>query len=186
MSTPVTDAEKAYVKQILARMESSGQVLSPRVVNTHSAMGSMTDASKRLRSGPGSPGLIDSDDDQGPVFPVRDGFQVIPTAESEAKPKAEPKALMPTPKPKTTPGYDGTLPPGVGSMSQWGKTICNMPKVKAEAPSYAEIATLEKYAEYRFWVCKQSLHIKTGRCADLRAYLMAVGVEESSFQVVSG
>lgn len=187
----VSEAEKAQVRDILARMEKNGQVLSPRVVSLPVAMGTMSDASKRQRSNPES----DFEDElQAPLTPCIDDFQVVSPAPNTPKsrhPKGtKPTSLTmsagsagyvvePTAKPKATPCYDGTLPPGVKTLSHWGQTIGTLQKVKADEPTYAEIATSEKYKSYRFWMFHQGKGIKSGRMDDLRAYLCAVGVDES-------
>lgn len=159
---PVSQQEKDMVKKILARLEAQGDGLTPR---GHPAIpmsaGSMTDASKRLRgSSPSSDG-----------FDGISGFSVVQEPDTIAA--AASAELNQTP---VTPQASRAVefPPGVESLTQWGKTICVLPKVKKDAPTYSEIATWDSYEDYRHWVLKNGT-TKGPVCLDLYNYLRACG-----------
>lgn len=153
--------ELELVKSILARMEAQGQSLSPStsLLPTTSA-GAMTDGSKRLR------GNSPSDDDD--ECDGASSFTMLTSAHLLSSPDRNQAPHVPKFKTKIE------LPPGVESLEQWGKTICTLPKVKKEAPTFNEIATKEYYEEYRIWVLQNGT-TKGPVCLDLYNYLRACG-----------
>ena len=172
-ASPVTAQEIEIVKAILARMQAQGQSLSPEMWTS----GTMADSSKRLRDSPDSPS---SDGESVLTMSATggmEGFEMIrdllPSGGSSSQKPISPKIPQ-----EQMPG----LPEGVESVEKWGMTICSLPKVKEDSPTYVEIGTLAKYREYRNWVI-QNGESKGARCVDLRNYLISSGVVSSGNQV---
>lgn len=69
------------------------------------------------------------------------------------------------------------------SVEKWGATICALPKVKEEAPTYHEIGTLSKFKEYRNWVVQKGAS-KGPRCNGLRNYLIVSGAVDAETGVL--
>jgi hypothetical protein len=137
-------------------------------ISTH--LGAMTDGSKRLRDQDDFPSSKHES-----LFGKRsgrasEGFELIrDVPESSAQQPVIPKNQPPTKL---------QLPEGVGSVEKWGATICALPKVKEEAPTYHEIGALSKFKEYRNGVVHQGAS-KGPRCIDLRNYLIVSGAVDA-------
>eukprot|EP00435_Cladocopium_sp_Y103_P053751 s999_g17.t1 len=76
----------------------------------------------------------------------------------------------------------GSKVPGVElSVADWGKTICDLPKVARRQMSYDEMvreaASEESMKEYLTWIMNTG--IKSAKVDDLRGYLKAVGWSSS-------
>ena len=176
-SSPVTAQEIEVVKGILARLHAQGHTLSPEMWSS-GTVGAMTDSSKRLRDFPES-SLSDDESLLAPsVAAGNGGFELIqeeiPSNTSDRQ-KPMPPKIKSTEKP--------SLPEGVCSVEKWGMTICSLPKVKDEAPTYFEIGTKAKYLEYRNWVVMNG-ESKGARCVDLRNYLLCSGAMQADGQIM--
>eukprot|EP00435_Cladocopium_sp_Y103_P050088 s413_g15.t1 len=176
-TSPVTAQEIEVVKGILARMQEQGQSLFPEMWNSRT-MGAMTDSSKRLRD---FPEMSPSDDESllaPSVAAGSAGFELIHDNANEVS-SSQQKPLPP----KSLSGKKPPLPEGVGSIEKWGMTICSLPKVKEASPTYYEIGTMTKYAEYRNWVFQHG-ESKGPRCVDLRNYLICSDAVSSNDNVM--
>ena len=176
-SSPVTAQEIEVVKGILARLHAQGHTLSPEMWSS-GTVGAMSDGSKRLRDSTES----SFSDDESLLAPSvaagSSGFELIQEeipSNSRDHQKPMPPKLKLTEKP--------SLPEGVPSVEKWGMTICSLPKVKDEAPTYFEIGTKAKYQEYRNWVVMNG-ESKGARCVDLRNYLLCSGSMQSDGQIL--
>ena len=139
-----------------------------------SAGGTMSDACKRRITGPEEELLIEAaiqDDyeeamveraiakfngDQSPIVPGSGSFTVV--SESDGYPQ-------------------GKLPPGFDSLAAWGRTICDLPKVRHLEMSYAELHSAGEngnamIASYCEWI--RTYNGTSARAIDFRKYLAAV------------
>eukprot|EP00435_Cladocopium_sp_Y103_P026519 s49_g6.t1 len=169
-STPVSPEELAIVKNVLARLEAQGTPLHPAMWSSTAVPGSMTDGSKRRLEADDFPSSEDDVFSGGMSNAGMSGFELIRDDVNGAANRSQ-QPVVPQAKAKSKPD----LPEGVSSVDQWGRTICTLPKVKDEAPTYAEIGSLGKYKEYRSWLFTQGKS-KGPRVADLRNYMIAAGV----------
>ena len=132
--------------------------VNPSNVAASSNAGGMSDASKRRISHPDEDFITEAairhdveeammeraiarfNGDQSPIAPEATSFTVV--SESSAWIPAEPM---------------GQLPSDMDSLSEWGRTICELPKVKALKMSYAELLSKAEdgdtaMANYLDWV----------------------------------
>ena len=151
--------EIEVVKKILARMEAHGQSLSSFVQPPAISGGSMTDGSKRVHAAVEPSENLSEEEDSA--------FDLISEVGGCAK-KGDKSAQKPM-------APQISLPPMVNSLEKWGKTVCTLPKVKADDVTYYQIGTLLKYRDYCDWVFKQG-ESKGAKCVDLRNYLIAAGL----------
>ena len=158
-SLPVSQDEIEVVKKILARMEAHGQSLSSFVQPPAISGGSMTDGSKRVHAAVEPSENLSEEEDSA--------FDLISEVGGCAK-KGDKSAQKPM-------APQISLPPMVNSLEKWGKTVCTLPKVKADDVTYYQIGTLPKYRDYCDWVFKQG-ESKGAKCVDLRNYLIAAGL----------
>ena len=168
-SVPVSSQELEMVKNVLARLEAQGTPIHPGMWNSQTVPGAMTDGSKR-RCEPSD--FPSSDDDLFTGdFSERGSasFELIPAGSMEQPVKKQ------TPVTPQTQIKKPELPDGVSSVTQWGCTVCELPKVKDDAPTYAEIGSMDKYKDYRSWIFSQGKS-KGPRAIDLRNYLIAAGI----------
>ena len=164
-SSPVTPQELELVKSILSRLEAQGTSIHPSMWSVSAATGAMADSSKRRLDVSDAFSSEDEDFTGKGSGRGSDEFQLIRDTDAvESTSNQQP--IVPKDKSKLN------LPKGVPSLEKWGQTICSLPKVKEEAPTYLEIATLDKYGDYRQWIYNQGA-TKGARAADLRNYLMA-------------
>eukprot|EP00435_Cladocopium_sp_Y103_P069678 s26_g33.t1 len=135
--------EVKMVREILARMEAQGTPISPDMWSV-TRSGAMADSSKRQRD----PADFPSSDDESLLGKGSgrgsDGFELIREDAQHAEPCAQ-KPLKPKIKPSTMP----ELPEGVESVEKWDMTVCSLPKVKEQVPTYHEIGTLAKFHDFR-------------------------------------
>ena len=126
------------------------------IVNTSG--GSMSDSSKRRASPP--PEFADEAED--------DEFEHI--AADEIQVPIPPRAAQV----KTSQGY--TLPEGIESVVQWGKTICTLPKMQDKKMTYEalvrESRTDEDIKSYLNWVMTSKM--KSAKVDDFKKYLQAI------------
>ena len=158
-SLPVSQDEIEVVKKILARMDAHGQSLSSFVQPPAISGGSMTDGSKRVHAAVEPSENLSEEEDSA--------FDLISEVGGCAK-KGDKSAQKPM-------APQISLPPMVNSLEKWGKTVCTLPKVKADDVTYYQIGTLPKYRDYCDWVFKQG-ESKGAQCVDLRNYLIAAGL----------
>lgn len=118
----------------------------------------MSDASKRrLHS------MEETDDEE---------FQMIP---GHSPPSKKQTPVLPDKTKSEKPWNVSTLPSGIQSLSHWGQTICELPKVAHMDLSYEEMITKAKtnsmVADYLKWVFTAG--VKSDKVDDLKAYLKA-------------
>ena len=75
-----------------------------------------------------------------------------------------------------------SLPDGVSSLEEWGRTICELPKVKELNSSYRELVKISdsgdtKMASYLNWV--SNYKGPSSRTMDFKKYLLACSAYES-------
>lgn len=139
--------------------------------------GSMTDASKRLRE---------------------DAWEMISGA-SDSPPQPMPvstnAAVQPPMRPSSSGGgYTTTseptaLPKGITSVEQWGKTLCQLPKVAKLHLSYAELVTLAQTdKEINTYLGDYILNHKTSslKVADFKQYLQYIGFGKDQKTYIPG
>ncbi len=158
----VTKEEIHLVRNILRRMQAQGINLEQDSVGE--AAGSMTDACKRLR---------ESDEDSfrdlrdeleletGEFIDVEAMREAFRLEKRESQKPVVPKSVKPVP-----------LPPGILNLDQWGKCLCELPKVKHLKASYAELAADPEWNSYMQWVLDHG-HDMGARCLDFQNYLKA-------------
>ena len=79
--------------------------------------------------------------------------------------------------PKVLSSQTVELPPGVSSIKEWGKTLCELPAVARQKLSYEALAQDESQTDYLLWILKQGAS-KGPRVADLANYLQATKFTE--------
>lgn len=181
-SKPVSAEELNTVREILGRMQAQGvQGISPdgnvleSLVGTEMSAGpmpsfaAMTDASKRRGedvSGQ-SGGRVKTTHEAESSEEGETSFTLVPRSPG---PSTESSKQLPIPVKHSE---EIKLPPGIPDLTTWGQTVCELPKVKSEGMTYAELvkSTNSEHKEYLEWVikCGQS---KGPRCNDLRNYLL--------------
>ena len=162
---PITTEEYQLMKQLMTRLNQFGVQQDGAVIPTlEPTHGAMTDASKRHR---------DADDELWAESECDDGSWSIPVQESGSS--ADQLPVKPT-----TPGKL-QLPPGVSSIEEWGRTVCELPAVMQLKKSYAEIVKDPNQVSYLKWVARHEVGMGP-RVADLARYLKAVKFEESCDQ----
>ena len=128
--------------------------------------GAMTDAAKRLRS----------DDGWDLVTAVHAGAtRPGNTKQLPVRPKAAVRTAAAPP-----PGRQG-LPDGVHSVEEWGRTVCELPKVAKRNQSYQElVAAAPGEEELRKYLLKYVLTYKgtSVKVHDLRRYLEHIHYEQ--------
>jgi hypothetical protein len=168
---PVTADELSQVKNILERMHAQG--LSPgntamealAVCSSSSLLpSSMTDASKRQR-----------DESDGKVH--RGSILEAEISESEFDVVSSPGASVakdsqsPHVPKKMFANEEIELPSGITSVAEWGETICELQRVKAENKTYVEIAKDPALSSYVTWIVQHGKG-KGARCEDFRNFLI--------------
>ena len=159
------DASSPQLCQILRNLREAGQLeeLLHEVYYGTTSHGAMH-GSKRLADA---------------VEPSDDGFSVIsePAEKKKYVPEQEPMPLS-RPMSSAASGYveeTNALPVGIQSLTQWGKTVCELPKVTRLEKSYDELMEQarndKEMASYLSWVYKSKITSK--KADDLRAYLEA-------------
>ena len=172
---PVTAEELQMVREVLARMQAQGSSGVNPCSSALAALSSfesspmlagMTDASKRQR-----------DDDllshlgEGPMSEEVGfsdaGFSVV----SSPAEKCYKSPQMPVAPRKTVPDEKIQLPTGIPSLTEWGCTVCELPRVKGDSKTYHELATDPEYSSYINWIVQHGKG-KGARCEDFRNYLI--------------
>eukprot|EP00435_Cladocopium_sp_Y103_P064468 s612_g26.t1 len=156
---PVSEAEAKMAREILARFERQ----SPLV---EMPCGSMHDGSKRLR---------DSDDWDAISYPGSADEFIDRLAGTTVTGKQEPipviNAKPSEPKPK--------FPPGISSLSDWGTTICRLPRVAHLNASYEELTKMSDQKQYLKWITDHGAS-RGGRFEDFHLYLKAMNLPSLS------
>jgi hypothetical protein len=144
----------------------------------------MPEAVKEWLSHLAAQGSITVNDPQLPITrggTMSDASKRAKPDSEEARPKAVPTlslssgsyaATTPT-TPWASSATEVVLPEGVSSLTEWGRTVCELPKYKAKHWSYSELAQNpdKEVQDYLAWICDHK-H-KAGRVADLANYLKA-------------
>ena len=148
--------------------------VNPSNVAASSNSGGMSDASKRRISHPDEDFIAEAairhdveeammeraiarfNGDQSPIVPGASSFTVV--SESNGYPPEQ-------------------LPPDMDSLSEWGRTICELPKVKALKMSYAELFSKAEdgdtaMANYLDWI--RNYRGPSVRTVDFGKYLVAM------------
>lgn len=79
---------------------------------------------------------------------------------------------------KTSPDSEIELPSGIKSVQQWGETICELQRVKADNKTYVEIVKDPAYSSYVPWIVQHG-EGKGARCEDFRNFLIAKYAQSS-------
>jgi hypothetical protein len=87
--------------------------------------------------------------------------------------------------PKVLSSQTVELPPGVSSIKEWGKTLCELPAVARQKLSYEALAQDESQTDYLLWILKQGAS-KGPRVADLANYLQAIKFTEKCNGLATG
>lgn len=174
-SPAVTAEEISMVREILARMNSQG--LSSLIPSSSAMSGlmpdqpsqfraAMTDASKRQRD---EEPLMFSQDGQvisDSEFPEDADFSVVSTP---AKGYQAPQ--LPIAPKKSAEESNIELPAGIKSVEEWGRTVCELQKVKNENKTYGEIAVDPSHRSYLQWIVQHGKG-KSAKYDDFRNYLI--------------
>lgn len=148
------------VRELVKSLHESGKLagLMTELETGSASAGSMSDASKRRLH---SMGELEDEE-----------FQMIPDA---APPSKKQTPILPGEQNKMNTLSTGTLPSGITSLSHWGKTVCELPKVAHLELSYEEMVDKAKgdtmIADYLKWAFTAG--VKSEKVADLQAYLKA-------------
>ena len=165
-SRPVSTEELAQVKNILERMQSQGLSPGNSAMDALAALSQpvlqgMSDASKRLRE----------------ESPSRKSCPEAEISESEFDVLSSPGASVaqerqvPHLPKKESADSEIKLPSGIKDVTQWGKTLCELQRVKAENKTYVEIAEDSAWASYVTWIVQHGKG-KGARCEDFRNFLI--------------
>lgn len=160
MPTGSHPLSEAVVRELVKSLHESGQLagLVNELASGSASAGSMSDASKRRLNSVG-----ESDDE----FQVVDG--TIPPSKKQAP-------ILPGDKKNEKTPSAITLPSGIQSVSHWGQTVCDLPKVAHLEMSYAELIgkanSDSMVAGYLKWA--YSAGVKSDKVDDLQAYLKAI------------
>ena len=98
--------------------------------------GSMSDASKRLRDQDMLSHLADEQFSQEAGFSDA-GFSVV----SSPVGKYQKFPQLPMAPKKSVPDEKIELPSGISSLAEWGRTVCELQRVKSDSKTYYELAT---------------------------------------------
>ena len=80
----------------------------------------------------------------------------------------------------TSPDSEIELPNGIKSV-QWGETICELQRMKADNKTYVEIAKDPAYSSYVMWIVQHDKG-KGSRCEDFRTFLIFAKHAQGSVQ----
>ena len=142
--------------------------------------GSMTDASKRLREDAWE--MISGGPDTPPQpMPVSTHAAVQPPM----RPSSSGGGYATTSEPPSSAG----LPKGLTSVEEWGKTLCQLPKVAKLHLSYAELVIrAQTDKEINTYLGEYILNHKTSslKVADLKQYLQYVGFVKDQKTYIPG
>ena len=159
-SQPLSQQEAKLLQELSERAKAAGITPDPEAqVHVFMSHGSMSDASKRLR-------------EQYEEELLADGYQCVPMSDCKI-PEEIYKDASQAP---IAPGVQQQikLPPGVTSLEDWGKTICQLPKVESLGLSYAELVKDAKtHGNYLSWILNHGAN-RAGKLEDLYLYLRAV------------
>ena len=95
------------------------------------------------------------------------GFSVV----SSPAEKYQKSPQMPVAPKKTVPNEKIQLPTGIPRLTEWGCTVCELPRVKGDSKTYHELATDPEYGSYLNWIVQHGKG-KGARCEDFRNYLI--------------
>lgn len=172
MSAPYRSREE--VRQLLKALHDSGEleamIQEATAATSEVTHGTMSDGAKR-RLVPSS--VVPSEE--------LDQFEVIALHQEMCHQSAK-QDQEPVPPSKTAlkTGYRSsppTLPEGVTSVAEWGKTICELTKVAKRGITYAAMLEESKKSkemrDYLQWI--NTAGVKSAKVDDLRGYMTAVG-----------
>lgn len=164
-SKPETFAVTDELIHVIRRLQESGQLAailghSSGSHSTLEAPGAMHDGSKRR---------FDDED-----IEYEDDFSMV-----SSSPGAKKQTQMPCPPTSVNDkSAKIKLPEGVKSMDEWGRTMCDLPKVAVYKMSYDQLvkksSTVPEIAEYLGWIVKKSARGKSAKMDDLYSYRSAV------------
>ena len=171
-----------------SKSKMSPQEISELVQNLHS-MGQLEDVMREARLGvPVVTGESMNDSSKRRLFAEDEEdaeFEYIPADGYEGptwRKRQQPIMPKPTGGSSAAEALTGSHVPEMGlSLADWGKTICDLPKVARRHLTYDEMikeaATDDPMKEYLMWILHTS--IKSAKVDDLRKYLNAVGWSSS-------
>lgn len=159
--SPVTPEEVSAARAILARASEHG--IAPKGGRS-SGYGAMTDGSKRLRES-------NQPEEEWERVVYAEPSSSMSEERLSANKKSDQLPLMPAAK-NMTGGVP--LPPGVADLTDWGRTVCKLPRVAKQGYSYSEMLDKPGLEGYLLWVFQHGQN-RGGRLEDLANYLKAVG-----------
>ena len=95
------------------------------------------------------------------------GFSVV----SSPVGKYQKSPQMPVAQKTTVPDEKIQLPTRIPSLTEWGCTVCELPRVKGDNKTCHELATDPEYGSYINWIVQHGKG-KGARCEDFRNYLI--------------
>lgn len=162
MSSSYSEVSPEIIRAIQA-LHASGQL--DMILQHPEPSGAMHDGSKRRAMSP-SPSSIGTHD-----------FEVL-TPKSDVKSMRGQGYQVPV-----VPSKKVALPEGITSVHEWGRTMCDLPKIAHRKMSYRQIvkAMDEGDVEMQSYIKKLSVfrECKSPKVDDLMAYLKAVNVDPS-------
>lgn len=151
------------LSQILNQTDAIPMPSSGPPMSVWSTMGAMHDGSKRRMTSPTASSVS--------------GYAFVPVEDLTT----DPPGKNDNNQEPVLPGSG--LPPGVSSLTQWGKTRCDLPKMASYKLSYAALIEKSKtddvIREYFQWVLDRP-NDRSGKVADLHAYLKAVNYQKEN------
>lgn len=159
-SSPVTPEELARAQEIMTRATQAG-VKSRK--DSGSGYATMSDGCKRLRD----QDLKDVALDEA-WEPVAYTDPDPTLLQSRLEGGVHSSQVPITPEKKKI-----NLPAGIVSLSDWGSTVCRLPKVSKMGLTYEELVKDKGYQSYLLWIQSHGKN-KDGRFGDFAAYLAAI------------
>lgn len=152
--------EAGHLDVMLDELSQSGAGPGP------STIGSMHDGAKRRLFSPSK-----SEDAEFEVIPPKTLFH----SSFESKEGYQGPVTKKMPADNTGSASGLSLPPGISSVSEWGRTLCDMNKYKSQKWSYVDLVSNAKenteVQEYLIWVTQNPN--KSAKTKDLALYLEA-------------
>ena len=174
MSQDAVSAEEVQaMKAIMSRMQKYGVKDPAGVASEGRVPGTMADSSKRLR------------DDEIASFDasLEDETWDLPGDMDPLSSSALETQQVLSPMLSSTQKI--ALPPGISSVKEWGKTLCELPAVARLKLSYEALSQEESQMDYLLWILKQGAS-KGPRVHDLGQYLQAIKFTEKCNGLATG
>ena len=148
----VTQAEVVMAREILARLERQSAPVEL-------SAGSMHDGSKRLRE----------TEEWDAISYDASAEEFMDRLSGSSLPDKQDPIVLPKDKSEVS---KIPFPPGVPSLSDWGSTVCRLPRVNHLNASYEELTRMPDQQPYLKWVAEHGMS-RGGRFEDFALYLKA-------------